>query len=149
MRDKISRALERAGRDPDAFTFAAQVDCGADPRPADAQLSTLRADSAQPAPTTSSWAFPATPPLTASCRWHARSPEPLLEHSFVKELLNADAWMLKAWVSGEPLSFGLMALRRVRKGRFCSTPSDGRLAGSVSGGCVEAAAAEGDRLGAP
>lgn len=29
-RDLISRALERAGRDPAEFTFAAQVDCGAD-----------------------------------------------------------------------------------------------------------------------
>jgi alkanesulfonate monooxygenase SsuD/methylene tetrahydromethanopterin reductase-like flavin-dependent oxidoreductase (luciferase family) len=30
MRDKIRRALEAAGRDPDDFTFAAQVDAGAD-----------------------------------------------------------------------------------------------------------------------
>ena len=30
QRDQISRAFEAAGRDPDAFTFAAQVDCGAD-----------------------------------------------------------------------------------------------------------------------
>ena len=29
-RDQISRALEAAGRDPAAFTFAAQVECGAD-----------------------------------------------------------------------------------------------------------------------
>jgi alkanesulfonate monooxygenase SsuD/methylene tetrahydromethanopterin reductase-like flavin-dependent oxidoreductase (luciferase family) len=29
-RDEIRRALEAAGRDPDDFTFAAQVDCGAD-----------------------------------------------------------------------------------------------------------------------
>ena len=29
-RDDIRRALETAGRDPDSFTFAAQVDCGAD-----------------------------------------------------------------------------------------------------------------------
>jgi alkanesulfonate monooxygenase SsuD/methylene tetrahydromethanopterin reductase-like flavin-dependent oxidoreductase (luciferase family) len=29
-RDDIRRALEAAGRDPDDFTFAAQVDCGAD-----------------------------------------------------------------------------------------------------------------------
>ena len=30
QRDRIRRALESAGRDPDVFTFAAQVDCGAD-----------------------------------------------------------------------------------------------------------------------
>ena len=30
QRDQISRALEAAGRDPAKFTFAAQVDCGAD-----------------------------------------------------------------------------------------------------------------------
>ncbi len=30
MRDKISRELESTGRDPAEFTFAAQVDCGAD-----------------------------------------------------------------------------------------------------------------------
>jgi alkanesulfonate monooxygenase SsuD/methylene tetrahydromethanopterin reductase-like flavin-dependent oxidoreductase (luciferase family) len=30
MRDRIRRALEDAGRDPDDFTFAAQVDAGAD-----------------------------------------------------------------------------------------------------------------------
>ena len=28
MRDKIKKALNSAGRDLDAFTFAAQVDCG-------------------------------------------------------------------------------------------------------------------------
>lgn len=28
MRDKIRQALEEAGRNPDDFTFAAQVDCG-------------------------------------------------------------------------------------------------------------------------
>ncbi len=28
MRDRIRKELESAGRDPDAFTFAAQVDCG-------------------------------------------------------------------------------------------------------------------------
>ena len=30
MRDKISRALEAAGRDPSDFVYAGQVDCGAD-----------------------------------------------------------------------------------------------------------------------
>jgi alkanesulfonate monooxygenase SsuD/methylene tetrahydromethanopterin reductase-like flavin-dependent oxidoreductase (luciferase family) len=39
-RDRISRALELVGRDPAAFTFAAQVDCGADATTRQAALET-------------------------------------------------------------------------------------------------------------
>ncbi len=42
-RDEIRRALEAAGRDPDAFTFAAQLSCGATPASRRAALGTSRA----------------------------------------------------------------------------------------------------------
>lgn len=42
-RDRIKRALDVAGRDPAAFTFAAQVDCGASPAMRRAGLETARA----------------------------------------------------------------------------------------------------------
>jgi len=42
-RDEIRRALEAAGRDPDAFTFAAQLSCGATPASRRAALETSRA----------------------------------------------------------------------------------------------------------
>jgi alkanesulfonate monooxygenase SsuD/methylene tetrahydromethanopterin reductase-like flavin-dependent oxidoreductase (luciferase family) len=41
-RDKIRRALEAAGRDPQDFTFAAQVDCGADDNARRAALDVAR-----------------------------------------------------------------------------------------------------------
>jgi alkanesulfonate monooxygenase SsuD/methylene tetrahydromethanopterin reductase-like flavin-dependent oxidoreductase (luciferase family) len=42
-RDEIRRALEAAGRDPSAFTFAAQLSCGTTPRDRHAALLTARA----------------------------------------------------------------------------------------------------------
>jgi alkanesulfonate monooxygenase SsuD/methylene tetrahydromethanopterin reductase-like flavin-dependent oxidoreductase (luciferase family) len=42
QRDKICRALEAAGRDPQSFTFAGQVDCGADAASRRAALETAR-----------------------------------------------------------------------------------------------------------
>jgi 2-methylisocitrate lyase-like PEP mutase family enzyme len=42
-RDVIRRALERAGRDPADFTFAAHVDCGSDARSRTEALDVARA----------------------------------------------------------------------------------------------------------
>jgi hypothetical protein len=42
-RDEISRALEAVGRDPGAFTFAAQLSCGATATSRRAALETSRA----------------------------------------------------------------------------------------------------------
>lgn len=41
-RDEIRRALEAVGRDPDDFTFAAQLDCGASAEARKAALSVAR-----------------------------------------------------------------------------------------------------------
>jgi alkanesulfonate monooxygenase SsuD/methylene tetrahydromethanopterin reductase-like flavin-dependent oxidoreductase (luciferase family) len=43
QRDRIRLALDNAGRDPDSFTFAAQVDCGADAGARRAALASARA----------------------------------------------------------------------------------------------------------
>ena len=41
-RDEIRGALDAAGRDPDDFTFAGQLDCGATPQTRRAALETAR-----------------------------------------------------------------------------------------------------------
>ena len=74
-RDEIRRALETAGRDPDDFTFAAQLDAGTT---ADTRRTALEVARrfARPAPTTSSSACLPRQVRRASRPWRARWPSP-------------------------------------------------------------------------
>ena len=141
MRTKISRALDAAGRDPSEFTFAGQVDCGADASSRRAALD-VGANSAQQARTTSSWAFRGSPPLTASCQWHARSRSRCSSSLYEGAVTTLQRWSADGVGVGRAVVVRTYGSAPRQPGAVLLYASDGRVAGSVSGGCVEGAAAK-------